>query len=130
MKLAQTLSQTFDGDTSHRDTAASTAYNDTTGDMSVLVNYGEVSGNSDGTFTDIGTDLASTTYYYAASSTNPVMSLPSREFVADQSGSTVKDTKWYYDGLSLGSVSFGNQNKQEYLISGTRYASTTTLNES
>ena len=64
--------------------------------------YGEVSGNSDGTWTDTGTDIAVTTYTYAASSTNSVMSLPSRELVADQSGNTVRDTKWYYDDLSFG----------------------------
>lgn len=127
VKLAQTLTQTFDGNTSHRDTAASTTYNDITGDISVLVNYGEVSGNSDGTFTDVGTDLASTTYSYAASSTNSTMSLPSRQITVDQSGVVAKDSKWYYDGLSYGSVAAGNATKQEQLISGTRYASTTKI---
>ncbi len=125
VKLAQTLTQNFDGDASHRDSAASTTYSDLTGDIIALTNYGEVTGNSDGTFTDIGTDLASTTYSYAASSTLAVMSLPSRELLADQNGNTVKDTKWYYDSLASGLASSGNQTKEERLISGTSYASTT-----
>ena len=122
VKLGTTLTQIFDGDSSHRDTAASTTYSDTTGDISVLVNYGEVLGNSDGTFTDTGTDLASTTYSYAASSTLSAMSLPSRELLADQSGNTVKDTKWYYDSLATGLITFGNQTKEERLIAGSLYA--------
>lgn len=127
VKLGQTLTQIFDGDSTHRDTAASTTYSDTTGDLALIVNYGEVSGNSDGTFSDIGTDLASTTYTYAASSTNATVSYPSRELVVDQSGNTVKDTKWTYDNLSFGSVTYGNPTKEERLISGSRYASTTKI---
>ncbi len=125
VKLIQTLMQTFDGDSSHRDTAASTTYDDTTGNVTERVSLGEVLGNSDGTWTDTGTDKASTTYTYAASSTNSVMSLPSEELVKDQSGNTVKDTKWTYDNLSFGSVSAGNQTKEEKLKSGSNYASTT-----
>ena len=125
VKLGQTLTQIFDGDTSHRDTAASTTYSDTTGDLTLLVNYGEVLGNSDGTWSDTGTDLASTTYSYAASSTLPAMSLPSRELLVDQSGNTVKDTKWYYDSLATGLVTYGNQTKEERLVAGSLYASTT-----
>src|SRR5206468_2377409 len=125
VKLIQSLVQTFDGDSAHRDTAVGTIYDDTNGNATERDNYGEASGNSDGTFTDIGTDKASTTYTYAASSTNSVMSLPSEELVKDQSGNTVKDTKWTYDNLSFGSVSAGNQTKEEKLKSGSSYASTT-----
>ena len=113
------------GDSSHRDTAASSTYDDTNGNLSKQDNWGEVSGNSDGTFTDVGTDAATSTYTYAASSTLSIMSLPSRELVNDQSGSTVKDTKWTYDNLAFGSLTKGNQTKEERLISGSTYASTT-----
>lgn len=125
VKLVRTLMQVFDGDTTHRDTAATTTYDDMTGNISKVDSWGEVSGNTDGSFTDIGTDAASSTYTYAASSTNAAISLPSREFVNDQSGVTVKDAKWTYDGLSLGLVGKGNQTKEERLKSGTSYASTT-----
>ncbi len=125
VKLIQSLVQTFDGDSTHRDMAIASTYDDTLGNVSERDNYGEVSGASDGTFTDLGADKASTTYTYAASSTNSIMSLLSRELVTDQLGATVKDTKWTYDNLSFGSVSAGNQTKEERLISGSTYASTT-----
>lgn len=125
VKLIRSLKQTFDGDTSHRDTAQEMVYDDTKGNLATSTNWGEVSGNSDGTFTDTGTDKAVITYTYAASSTNTTMSLPSRELVVDQSGNTVKDTKWTYDNLSFGSVTYGNQTKEEKLKSGSSYASTT-----
>lgn len=125
VKLGTTLTQVFDGDSSHRDTAASSTYDDMTGNLSEQDSLGEVLGNSDGTWTDTGSDNATTTYSYAASSTNAVIQLPSRVLVQDQSGATVKDNKFYYDNLALGSVSTGNQTKQESLISGSTYASTT-----
>ncbi|MCX6739596.1 MAG: hypothetical protein NT098_06155 [Candidatus Parcubacteria bacterium] len=86
---------------------------------------GEVTGSNDGSFSDIGADKAVYDYSYAASSTNSIISLPSRELVTDQPSNTIKDTKWYYDGLSLGSFTKGNSTKEEKLISGSIYASTT-----
>lgn len=125
VKLVQTMKQIFDGDASHRDTVATTTYDDSNGNVLTQVNYGEVSGNTDGTFSDIGNDLLTAIYSYAASTTNSMMSLPSRELVTDQSGSSVKDTKWTYDTLGFGYVSKGNQTNEERLKLGTTYASTT-----
>ncbi len=125
VKLVNVLNQVFDGDSTHRDTAASSTYDDLTGNVSVQESLGEVIGNSDGTWSDTGNDNATTTYSYAASSTLPAMSLPSRELVVDQSGTTVKDSKFYYDNLPITGLSNGNQTKIESLISGSSYASTT-----
>jgi YD repeat-containing protein len=125
VKLAQSLTQTFDGDSTHRDVAASSTYDDTTGNVTAREAFGEVIGNSDGTWTDTGSDSATTTFTYAASTTLSSLSLPARELVVDQTGATVKDTKWYYDGLALGYASSGNRTKEESLISGSTYASTT-----
>jgi YD repeat-containing protein len=50
------------------------------------------------------------------------------DLVVDQSSSTVRETRHYYDGLALGSVNIGNETKTETWISGTSsptYASTT-----
>ncbi len=127
VKLVNSLTQTFDGDSTHRDTAASSTYDDLTGNLNIQESLGEVTGNSDGTWSDTGSDNATTTYTYAASSSLTAMLLPSRELVVNQSGATVKDTKFYYDNLSLNSVTFGNQTKQESLISGSTYASTTKI---
>lgn len=125
VKPLRTLTQTFDGDSTHRDVAEELTYDDTKGDLTQRISWGEVSGNSDGTFTDTGSDKMTTDFSYAASSTNSAVSLLSRELVSDQSSNTVRDTKLYYDNLSLGSVGIGNQTKEERLISGSTYASTT-----
>jgi hypothetical protein len=68
------------------------------------VEYGEVTGSDDGSFTDAGTDKRTTTFTYAASTTPHILGLPSREQVVNQASSTVKDTKHYYDSLSLGDL--------------------------
>jgi YD repeat-containing protein len=126
VKLVQTLKQVYDGDASHRDTAVGTTYSDTSGNPILREDWGEVTGSGDGSFTDIGTDSASTSWSYAASTTlsNSTLSLPAREFVVDQLGATVKDTKWYYDGLAFGGASKGNQTKEERLKSGSTYITT------
>jgi len=124
VKLVQSVKQTFDGNSDHRDTAQTNTYDDMSGNITESDNYGEVTGNTDGTFSDIGTDKAVTTYTYSASSTNSTMSLPSRELTVDQSGNTVKDTKYTYDNLGAGSVWYGNQTKVEALKSGSSYINT------
>ncbi|MCK9351296.1 MAG: SpvB/TcaC N-terminal domain-containing protein [Candidatus Paceibacterota bacterium] len=125
VKLVQSTEEDFDGNGTHKDKAEAYSHNDSTGNLSQKVLWGEVSGSNDGSFTDTGTDKATYAYSYAASSTNSVISLPSRQLVTDQSDNTVKDTKWYYDGLSFGYASAGNSTKEEKLISGSAYASTT-----
>ncbi|MFA6565854.1 MAG: SpvB/TcaC N-terminal domain-containing protein, partial [Candidatus Paceibacterota bacterium] len=125
VKLARTTEENFDGNSSHKDKAETYSYDDDTGNLSEKITWGEVSGSNDGSFTDAGTDKATYAYSYAASSTNSVISLPSRELVTDYSSNTAKDTKWYYDGLSFGYFDKGNSTKEEKLISGSSYASTT-----
>jgi YD repeat-containing protein len=88
------------------------------------ISYGQVNSNDDGTFSDTGTDLASTTITYAASSTGYV-SLPDDNITQDQGSAKVRESRFYYDGLALGSVNAGNQTKEEDWISSTTYASTT-----
>ncbi len=124
VKLTQTLDTTYDGDSDHKEKAESYSYNDTNGNISQKISWGEVSGSNDGTFSDSGSDKISTALTYAtssATSTLPAIFLPSRKLVTDQSGTTVKDTKSYYDTLSFGSVDKGNPTKQETLKTGSSY---------
>ncbi len=124
-----TFSYAPENSSSHRETAQTFLFDDSTGNPSVRVTLGEVVGTDTGTsiwsFSDIDTDGATTTYSYAASSTNVGMTLPSRALVTDQFGTTISDTRWTYDGLSFGQVSKGNPTKEERLVSGSTYASTT-----
>ena len=99
-------------------------YASTTNDLIKKTQYGEVTGNDDGTFTDIGTDkrIASTTY--AASSTVN-LTVPIEATVLDSNSATSSDEKLYYDSLPFGQVSLGNLTKQADWISATTYASST-----
>src|SRR5581483_2137719 len=56
VKLAQTLTSTYDGDSTHRDAAESYTYDNTYGNLIQKVQNGEVTSSDDGTFTDIGAD--------------------------------------------------------------------------
>jgi YD repeat-containing protein len=82
------------------------------------VEYGQVTGSENGTFTDSGTDKFTTTITYAASTTLNLVGLPSQETVVNNASTTVSDTKFYYDSLALGSVAKGNLTKRELWKSG------------
>ena len=126
VEALSTLASDYDGTASHRDSAVAYTYDNTTGNVLTKTEYGEVTGSNDGTFTDnIGNDARTTTYTYASSAGSNVIGLPSDEVVTDQSSTKVKETRHYYDGLSLGSISLGNETKTEGWKSGTSYASTT-----
>lgn len=122
--LGREMTWDYASDGSHRDKATAYQYSSTTNDILEKVEYGEVVGASDGSFTDIGTDKRTTTFSYAAS-TSVNMSVPTRKTLFDYNSATSSDQKLYYDSLSFGSVNVGNNTKQEDWISGTTYASTT-----
>lgn len=123
--LASQLDEDFGPSGTHRDHGITYAYDaTTTGDLLRSVDYGEVTGNSDGTFTDTGSDKRTRdlTYAYATSTHLNVLI---QDTVSNNAGTRVQETKSYFDGLSFGSVSTGNQTKQENWISGSTYASST-----
>jgi len=122
--LSKTVVQTFDGNASHIDSAQEGLYDLQNGNLLVQTEYGEVTGNNDGTFVDVGTDKKVTTYTYAAG--QDVTGFPSTEIVTDSAGTKIKETKLYYDNLPLHQVAIGNNTKQEAWIVGNTYASTLT----
>ncbi len=124
VSLASTTEQTFDGDSTHTDKAMTYIYSTSTGNLLSATDWGEVLGNSDGTFTDTGSDMATTTTLYAASS-SVNMQVPYAASTTNQAGTKINETRNYYDGLALGSVTAGNRTKQESWMSGSTYASTT-----
>ncbi len=124
VKLARTTTETFDGLVVHRDTSQEYSYDNTNGNVLQKIDWGEVTAMTDGSFTDIGTDKSVENVTYATPTTGSVIGLPSDDTVLDQFGATVRETRDYYDGLSLGSVSTGNQTKEEKLKSGTTFVST------
>ncbi len=120
-----TLSSQYNGNSSHKDIGSRYLYEDVYGNQIQNIFYGEVIGNDDGTFSDTGTDISSTTITYATNVTPYIVGLPSDEVTQDQSLNKVRQTRHYYDGLSLGSVDKGNETKTEFWIIASNYASTT-----
>ncbi len=83
-----------------------------------------MTGNSDGTFTDISGDSRTTSITYTASS-SVNLSLPIEKTALDNSGATTTDTLLFYDSLPLGQIGAGNQTEEKDWITGTTYASST-----
>ena len=124
LNLGRQVEQDYAADRTHRDKATDYAYSTTTGDLLTQIDYGEVTGNSDGTVTDTGTDKHTTQLSYAASS-SVNLSLPVEKKVLDTVSSTVSDQKLYYDNQTFGQVALGNNTRQEDWVNGTTYASST-----
>jgi RHS repeat-associated protein len=123
--LGRQVTQGYASNSTHRDTATDYSYSTTTGNLTQVMNYGEVLGNSDGTFTDTGTDKSTETILYSTSTTTQATGLPYDDTVVDQSSNKVRETRHTYDGLALGNVSLGNETKTEQWTTGSTYASTT-----
>ena len=121
VSLSRTTELTYDGDGDHKDKAETFTYNTSTGNLTGRFEWGEVTGSTDGSFTDSGSDNFGTTYTYAASSSLAIMGLPSRETVVNSASTTVKDTKFYYDNQSHGTVVKGNETMRELWKSDTTW---------
>lgn len=120
----QTVELDYDGLSTHEDKAESYTYSSSTGNQTQKIQWGQVTGNNNGTFTDTGTDEYITNNTYASSSTSNVIGKLSDEIILNQSSTKIQETQYYYDGLSLGSVGAGNLTEQSNWISGTTYANT------
>ncbi|MDQ7814929.1 MAG: DUF2341 domain-containing protein [Patescibacteria group bacterium] len=121
LKLAQTVDYTYDGDSSHKDKAVTYTYDGSTGNLTEKVEYGLVVGSDNGTFSDSGSDEHTTSISYASSASSTVRQAVKQITVTDHDSATVKDTKYYYDGLSFGAVDEGNQTKEEDWVTGSEY---------
>ena len=122
--LRRELTEDFGADGSHRDKATAYLYSSSTNDLLQKIEYGEVTGASDGTFTDIGTDKRTAIFSYVAS-TSVNISLPIEKTLLDNNSATSSNQRLYYDSLPFGQIMLGNNTRQEDWISGTAYASTT-----
>ncbi len=123
VKLSDSVEFAYDGDSDHKEKASSLSYDNSTGNLTQSVEYGEVSGSNDGTFSDTGSDKFTTTLTYATSTatSTPFLYAISKEVVVDQSGGKVREKKVYYDTLSFGSITKGNPTKEEHWESGSSY---------
>jgi RHS repeat-associated protein len=120
----QTLTMNYDGLSTHDDSAEAYSWNDTTGNQTQKIQWGQVSGSNNGSFTDTGSDEYVTSLTYASSTTSNVIGKIADETMTNQSSTKIQETQYYYDGLSLGSVSTGNLTEEANWISGSTYATT------
>lgn len=119
------LIRSYDGDGDTKDSGTEQVFNTSNGNLSQQIDWGEVSGNTDGSFSDTGTDKRITQYGYATNTTDYIVGLPSSEVILDQSGNKVRESRYYYDSSALGTVTKGNRTKEEGWITGSTYASGT-----
>lgn len=119
----QTVQQVWDGLSTHADSAESFDYEDF-GNITIHTQYGEVTGNSDGSFADIGSDKRVTSMTYAHNGSNYLHSHLENQTLYDQTASVVSQKRLYYDNsASLGVITKGNLTKQEAWVSGPNYVS-------
>lgn len=121
VKQTRQVSYVYDGDADHKDLATEQSYNNNNGNLSERIEYGEVTGSDNGTFTDSGSDKRTASYTYATNTIDYVIGLPSRETIRNNSGTTVAETRFYYDSQTLGNVTDGNLTKEERLVEGSTY---------
>ncbi len=121
IKNIRTTELTYDGDSDHKDKAEEYTYDNTYGNLTEKVEWGEVTGSNDGAFIDTGTDKFTTTISYATNTTPYIVDLPSQDTKVDQSANKVRENKYYYDAQTLGSVTDGNLTKQEMWKTASTY---------
>ncbi len=123
---AQTISQQYDGNTTHSDTAITYEYDDSTGNLLEQNEWGIVTTTNPLSFTDAGTDNRSTIYTYASNSETNV-SVPASITLLDSDDNKTKETKYYYDNLSSGQVSEGNNTGIDSWIAGATYSASSKI---
>ncbi|MFH1661892.1 MAG: FG-GAP-like repeat-containing protein [Candidatus Falkowbacteria bacterium] len=121
VSLIQSVEFAYDGDEDHKDKATTYTYENTYGNLTGEKFWGEVIGSDDGSFSDTGSDIASSTITYSVSTTPYIVGLPSQDITYDQNNTKVKENKYYYDSLTIGNVDKGNLTKQEIWKSGSNY---------
>lgn len=120
--VGQRLERSFEGAIVSRDRASQSTYSNTTGALLTQIEYGEVTGQNNGTFTDIGTDRITTTNTYVT--TPGLEQLISQETLTNQSGVKLKESRSYYDGQALGLASRGNKTQIHRWLDTSRYVIT------
>lgn len=120
--LAQSLNQVFDGDSDHRDTAESFEYDFVNGNLVQNVKFGEVNGDNDGDFTDVGSDKQIHNYQYADNGSRHYE--VSSESLFNYLGEKQAEVKNYYDNQSFGVLLKGNLTKEQEWIQGSNYSDT------
>ncbi|MEO5927637.1 MAG: toxin TcdB middle/N-terminal domain-containing protein [Patescibacteria group bacterium] len=120
----QSLDLMYTSTSSHRDAAVGRQF-DTSGNVTQQTQYGEVTGNDDGTFTDIGSDQRITVYDFATFVTTTRMSSYPYQITESGATGTSSRTTLLYDAVATGTVQNGNVTKRVQGDSAGTIAATT-----
>src|SRR5690606_3454790 len=90
-------------------TAAKNTYDTANGNVLEQIEYGLVSAQDDGTFTDSGTDSRKKIFTYATNSGLYLSAFVASEELFDHSNASVSKVSYLYDGLSAGQVTVGDR---------------------
>jgi RHS repeat-associated protein len=109
--IAQTssVSTIFNAGNQGKSTATSSVYDSTNGNLLESIEHGEVMGNNNGTFNDLGSDHRKTVIEYATNTNFNLSSFPSKQQAFNENDELVSESSTIYDDLSLNRVRYGNQ---------------------
>jgi len=111
--LAATITRSINADGASRHAAVEYGH-DTYGNVTQIIDSGEVNANSDGTFEDMGQDTLHTVIEYAFNEPAYIVSLPQKDIWYGNDGATkLREIHLYYDNQPLGSVVKGNLTAEE-----------------
>jgi RHS repeat-associated protein len=114
--LKSHLHQDFNGQSGHKDRAISYTYDTSTGNVLSKTDHGRVVWNSDGIFSDYtNTNYLDTTisnYSYAFDSSYKKFQV-SQEIITDISWNKLRESRYFYDNLSLWQLTRGNQTAEQ-----------------
>lgn len=99
----------FNSSGSGRSTATETTYDTANGNVTQVLELGEVSANNNGTYTDSGNDDRKTVITYASNTTDHLLSYPSNQKHYDENNSLKMEVSYKYDGLTVGLISNGDK---------------------
>lgn len=102
----------YDGNTDHKDKAVSYSYDNTNGNLIQQTEWGQISAQDDGSYSDVFQDKRTTNYEYVQNNLNGLLS---KQTLNDYSGTRVSETIYYYDNLGYGQADKGNLTKKEKL---------------
>ncbi|NCO04573.1 MAG: hypothetical protein GW939_00325, partial [Candidatus Magasanikbacteria bacterium] len=123
--LEKTITESFDGNSDHKDTAIEYITNTQNGNSIQETDLGDVVVDTNGNVTDIGSDDRISTYTYA---TKEGIETPfvSQVTITNEQNQKVAEQNTYYDDLAHGIVDKGNVTKEEQWITGNNYINTQT----
>lgn len=104
-----TVTTLFNTSGSGRSSATETSYDTANGNVTQVLELGEVSANNNGTYTDSGNDDRKTVITYASNTTDHLLSYPSNKKHYDENNTLKMEVSYKYDGLTIGSIDEGDK---------------------